>query len=41
MLSETKVDEKDILKNIDTTESAKYFSELLEQNSTFFLDGEN
>ncbi|EHZ5578696.1 protein MraZ, partial [Enterococcus faecalis] len=40
MLSETKVDEKDILKKIDTTESAKYFSELLEQNSTFFLNGE-
>lgn len=40
MLSETKVDDKDILKKIDTTESAKYFSELLEQNSTFFLNGE-
>ncbi|EOJ55646.1 P-loop NTPase fold protein [Enterococcus faecalis] len=40
MLSETKVDDNDILKKIDTTESAKYFSELLEQNSTFFLNGE-
>lgn len=40
MLSETNVDDKNILNKIDTAESAKYFSELLEQNSTFFLNGE-
>lgn len=40
MVSETKVKYKTILNKIDTTENAKYFSELLEQNSTFFLNGE-